>query len=696
MHKRLTVNILRIKIKRTCKASRVLRVSFVLLFFLNNQLQAQRPPGVGGDPSNSNYPSQNAGAFPKDSTEKEDEEAVDTSHINYFFADNLGRFYPENDSLLNNNFQQFDPARRRQLDYFNLGNNATAAYPSVYQPLMHRGLDVGMHQFDIYQIKNSDIRFYQQTKAFTDAFYSANQQANSNINIRFGRNFANGLNFSVDWRQNSNFSVTDAEVPTFAKRLNDTAQTWLYQGLPRGKTAALGMGFWWHQEKYDGFFTFTANLLSQLDKGGILADSVFRKRAPSQTLQPVLTNAQTRHERYEVSFLQYFKLNRGDSTGTKRSYLASHQIAYKSAYFQASDPFATTDIAAQLTSDSLFYNSLLNDPRGVRFYFTEKQIENNFNISTTRVRTEGDSVKKIVGQNDWLEVGISHSYHLVYQEVIKQNYNNVILRGRWNFTPNDNLKVETYAHFNILGYNIGDYRLGGELFFNLKNLGSLNVKAVSQLYEPTLIQSELYLTQRPVWENDFKKTLETNLSGTLAIPRLGFAGTVAYTLLNNYVYFDKTTRAAQAGTPLSILQLIVNQNFTLGKIHLDNTIAFQKPSENFLRLPDISTKSSLYLEGKIFKKAMLTRLGFDVRYNSTWAAPAYMPLTGQFFTQETGNVKAHPIFDVFLSIKVSSFRFFAKMDNLLGGFNSDTYYQIYNYPVPEGQFRFGIRWQFSN
>ena len=80
-------------------------------------------------------------------------------------------------------------------------------------------------------------------------------------------------------------------------------------------------------------------------------------------------------------------------------------------------------------------------------------------------------------------------------EAFQRSFNNVILRGRFNFTPNDNLKMETAAQFNILGYNIGDYRLNGEAFLNLENIGSLKLKAVSQLYEPTWLQSNLTLTR---------------------------------------------------------------------------------------------------------------------------------------------------------------------------------------------------------
>jgi hypothetical protein len=658
---------------------------------LDGILMAQgRPPGVGGDASNQS-------AFPTDSLDMPEEEELDTANIAYFFPDNLGRFYAEKDSLLDNNFQQYDLARRRRLDYFNLGSGTSAAYPSVYQPIFRSGLDIGLHQFDMYQIRNNDIRFYQQTKAYSDLFYSGNEQTNGQIEARYGRNFANGLNLSVDYKRIFNIGITDNAVPIIQRNVGGKNQEWLYQGLPRGRTMAFGIGFWLHKEKYDGYLTFTSNLVSQIDKGGITGDSVFRKITPTLTLTPRLSGAFTRHEKYEIAYLHYLKLNKNDSTGTKRAYLASHNIKYKSAFYHTADPFgAKSGEPKPEASDSIFYGSFITDPRGIRFLLKEKQIENSFSVSTTRARVSKDSTKTATGQNDWLEVGITHSFHAVDDEVENRNFNNIILRGRFNFTPNENLKVETSGQFNVIGYNLGDYRLNGEAFFNLDKIGSLNIKALSQLYKPTWMQSNLALTQKPFWSNDFSKTLETHVSGTLAVPRFNLETTVAYTLINNYIYFDKTAKAQQASTPLSILQLIVNQNFTLAKFHLDNTVAIQKPTETFLRLPTFYTKNSLYWEGKVFKKVMLTRIGVDLRYNTTWAAPSYMPLTGQFFTQESGDVRAYPAVDIYLSFKVSSFRFFAKMDNVVGSFSSDIYSQLYGYPVSDRNFRFGIRWQLLN
>jgi hypothetical protein len=658
----------------------------VLFCFFSLKIMAQTGPVGGRYGNGSNGDGSNNPTSPTaDSTQQPVE--LDTATVNYYFADSPKVIFNEHDSLLDNNFQQYDPARSRKYDYFHLGQAGTAATPSVYQPFLRRGFDVGLHSFDIYAIKNADIRFYQQTKAFTDAYYSAAQQNDSYQRIRFGRNFANNVNLSVDYQRLNNKTLVTP--PQLQKAF--FGGSGVAFNPARGRVVALGIGISTHRERYDGYFTFTSNIVSQVDNGGLDPTQVVTLTNQFQLRNAFLTDAATRHEKYEYSYLQYVKLNRKDSTGEKRSYLASHQITYRDAKYQSSDPFTN----GARNQDSLFYRSFLTDSRGLRFALREKMLENTFSLSTTRQRKLTDSTK-IKGQNDWFEVGLIHQYHNVNQENGGQNLQNLLLKGRWNFTPNDNMRLETYAHFNILGYNLGDYRASGELFLNIKNIGNLTIKALSQLNEPTFLQDGLVLTQKPFWTNAFKKTLETNLSGTIAIPRIGFEATAAYSLLNNYVFYDAKALAQQTSIPLSILQLVVNQNFRLGSFHSDNSLAFQKPTETIIRLPAFYAKNSVYWEGKLFKKIMLTRMGFDFRYASKWNAPSYMPITGQFYQQDTETIGEYPALDLFLSFKVQRWRFFAKMENILGSNSRTAFYQTFNAPTPEAQFRFGLRLQLLN
>ena len=677
-------------------------IFFVFCFFLNPNAgfsQSRPPAGVGGNSENANNPTNLV-----DSTQDE-AATIDTAYITSFFPMNRGVITLENDSLLTRNFQQYDPTRQRDNDYAHLGQTATAAHEILYEPIVHRGFDIGIHAFDIYHIKNDALRFYNQTKPFADLFFSGTQE-NGVFNARFGRTFSDNIGLSVDYRRDFNLNLTNQ--PSVRGRLYD---------IPRARTVAFAIGLWIKKERYDGFLTFTSNFATQTDKGGIASDTIFNTvpnnsfttadaRLTNTALSLTAAGGVSRIERYEIAYRHFFNLNKSDSTGTKRQYRVEHNIAYKSDKYFSANKFPS-DSTNYFNNYNFYDTAFIKDLRGVRYYVAENVISNDFRVGTVRERiTRDSSGKKILkqAQSDLFEVGISHEYHSIDQEIVSRKAQNIIGVGRWLYTPSDNFRVDANAFINFIGYNAGDYRLAGEIFYNLPKIGTLSVRAINQLYAPSFLQSELYVTDSLVWKNNFSKTLETHLNAALAVPTFDFSVSVGYTLLNNFIYFDTNALAQQAAVPISILSAVIQKNFKVGVFHLDNTITLQQSSEKFIPVPALYTKHSLYFEKKIFKKVMLFRSGFDVRYISSWFAPAYMPLTAQFFIQDKLSVPAVPVIDFYLSLKVKTFRFFLKSENIAGDITGKVYYPSYLYPTTgvstKGAtyypFRFGIRWQLLN
>ena len=567
--------------------------------------------------------------------------------------------------------------------------------------------------------------------------------------------------------------------------------------IPRARTVAFGVGLWYHNERYDGFLTFTSNFASQTDKGGIASDTIF-KTIPDNSFTTadaritngassslVTSGAYSRIERYEVSYRHFFILNkrteesgvRNQESGIKikkpivdslkqrtdsskvqnpidiskiqnpipntqnsidsskiqnpiRQYRVEHNISYKNDNYFSAHKFPLGDSLTYVQNLQFYDPIFLTDPRGVRFFISDNVITNDIRIGTVRERVVNTNTEQSVllpkdsssnrkpqvvkpkpqslqlKQTDLFEIGISHEYHSIDQEATTRKVQNIIGVGRWLYTPSDNFRVDANAFINFIGYNAGDYRFSGEIFYDLPKIGTLTLSAINQLYKPNFIQSELYITQQKVWDNEnlFSKTLETHLSGTLTVPKFDFAATASYTLLNNAVYFDTSAIARQSGAPISILQVVIQKDFKVGLFHLDNRITFQKSSEKFIPVPEFYTKHSLYFESKIFKKAMLFRAGFDVRYISSWYAPAYLPLTGQFFIQNKLSLPEAIVVDFFASMKVKTFRFFIKLENIAPIITKKVYYSSYLYPVPDFStqgatylpLRFGIRWRLLN
>ena len=755
----------------------------------------------------------------------------DSLLIFYYFAENPNQEFPYQDTLIDNLFNQFDPARNRLLDYGSLGYLGSPLNPLVYQSNLHRGFDVGLHQYDLYKIEVEDLPFYNLKRAYSDFYFTqGGSQDDIQLKAKFSRNFSKNMNMSFDFQRISQFGTTDP-IPYFYP--NQRA---------RHTALAGGMTFKNNSNTYQGFFSFSNNIHQQEDNGGIVSsDNFLVDDGFSSTLSiPTwLEDAETRHAEQEVSYTQYyiynpkaFKENKKRKAAAKaklkrqraaaeaarlaaldtlnvtplpdslsklpqdslgllptdslskispdplkngivdslknakidtlnlskvspdtlknpavdtlgnakidsldfsknptpdslrntrpnpaagqrprpqnglppqvppideapegRSYTISHQILYKKGTYKFSDITAA--------ADSLYYKNLLLDERGLRHFVEFRKIENSIAISTFKPRKNSATEAKV--QNDFFEVGIRHAFHWIDEEVVDSNVNNLFLTGKWNFAPSERLKVKTYAHLGLWD-NAGDYRVSGDFFFDLQKIGQLQLSAVNQLYRPELLQQRFYISDRTAWSNDFKPTLETNLSATYTQKRIGFKVSGQYHLLNNFIYFDTLATAQQESAPVSIFQLIVEQNFRMGKFHLDNVLVFQQTTNDALNLPSIFTKHSFYYQARWFKQALLVRLGADFRMNNNYFANDYNPLVGQFFIQNKSKTEFFPAVDLYANIKVQNFRFFAKAENmtrmfgnLFGSVREDyQYYQVANYPMQNIRFRMGLAWKFAN
>ena len=641
---------------------------FLAFLFLGMaSAQAQQPP-IG---SRSAQPS---GAGTQDQGELE----LDTFKIFYFYADNPNQEIPFSDSTLGNYAQQYDPVRQRDLDYRHLGNLGSAHEPIVFEAANRRGFDVGLHQYDLYLTPGSKLPFYRIERPHTNVSYTlGSQQADSYIKAQFSRNFADGLNFTLDY-----------------KRISQLGQTSQYPNQNTRNTA-LATGLWLHGKRgrYDGFFSFAANTIEQEDNGGLLREPQDAGNFSSPSSAEVfLPTARTRHSHRELSYTHYYRFGGGQDTlgRAHRSYTISHQVLYDNSIYKFFDEY----VEAQ---DSNFYGlfpAFLPDQRGTRFYLDHRKVENSFRLATFKLDKANQGRAR--NQRDLLEVGAVHTLHWLEEAGADSTINNLFLTGRVRINPSERLLLNLYGHFGLWD-NAGDYRLSGELFFDFKKVGQLRLNAINQLYLPTLMQHRLNLSEQPVYSNNFDKTLSTTLSGAYSLPQWKLELTAQYQLLNNYIYFDTLGLPSQTGIPISIAQLIVKKDFSLfWNLHLDNVLALQQSSEDFIRLPSIYSKHSFYYAGKWFR-VLNVHVGLDLRFNNSFFSNYYNPVSGQFQLQDRTEVESYPAVDAFFSMRVTKFRAFFKWENATAAVITDRlFYQTAYYAFPSSVFRIGVTWRFLN
>lgn len=601
---------------------------------------------------------------------------VDTFGVFLYYSENPNRETPFADSLLSGYFHQYDPARQRDFDYMHLGIVGSAARPILFEASQRRGFDIGLHQYDLYFTKANQTPYYRLEKPYTNVHYTqGGEQADGIFKAKFSRNFANGINYALVYDRHSYIGSSN-QYPNQNHRMSTFINNMSYESK---------------SGKYRAYLSVAANTAEAEDNGGVFVEpekeGQFRGPASAVTL---LESGQTRHRHQEYSYTHYLQFGgREDSIrGPLRSYTLSHQLLYNTSKYKFFEEAAT--------ADTLFFNQFpvfRVDDRGSRFYLEHRKLENVFNLSTFRLgaAAQENDVKQ---EKDLLQVGLVHSLHWLDFEPIKSTVNNLFLTGKLTFNPSERLFISTNAHFGLLD-NRGDYKLNGELFFDLKQGGSLKVQASSQLYSPTLLQEQYRLSQIQVWEKSFRSTLETNLTASYHLPALNITVSGGYHLVNNYIYFDEAGVSQQTGVPISISQLMVQKNFRLGQVHLDNVITFQQSSETFVRVPTLYTKHSLYYAGTWFK-VLSVRWGADMRFNTEWDGYYYNPFTGQFQLSDQ-KIAAYPNIDGFFSMRIGNFRAFFKYENLsILLLDRQLYYQAAYAPFPFNGFRFGVNWRFIN
>ncbi|MCB0639920.1 MAG: hypothetical protein KDC54_25030 [Lewinella sp.] len=598
--------------------------------------------------------------------------APDTFGIFQFQVNNPNEETPFSDSLLAN-FHQFDPTRQGRFDYANLGILGSAHQPIVYQPRKRGGLDLGFHQYDLYYITGETMPFYRLERPYTNLrFIQGTQQSDTYLSAIFSRNFANGLNFVVDYR-----------------RIAQKSESSQYPNQQNEQTG-VASGFWYHSPggRYDGFLTYAANTIRNEDNGGVyLLPVTGGEFSTPASAEVFLNDGQTRYALREGMYTHFYRFGgQLDTTGrSRRAFTLNHQISWQHNTYKYADDFDLAD-----TAFFNWYPDLLTDVRGVRYLIDQKQLENSVRLSTYRLTSGRRSDTR--QQRDLFEVGLTHRYNKLYQEPVDSVVNNLMLTGKLTLRLGERLLLEGDGFFGLLD-QVGDYRVTGALGLDLGRAGRFRFTLNNQLYTPTVLQERFIVTQQTVWQQDLKKTLETNLGATYALPRWQITLGGNYHLLNEFIYFDTTGQVRQTGVPLSILQLFAQKNFSFGPFHLANTLVFQQASDEVLRLPTLFGKHSLYYAGHWFK-VLDVQMGIDLRYTTRYRADYYNPVTGQFNLQDRAETPFYPNADVYVSLKVSRFRFFLKFENATTWIDDQQRLFLSAYaPWPAASMRFGVNWR---
>lgn len=314
------------------------------------------------------------------------------------------------------------------------------------------------------------------------------------------------------------------------------------------------------------------------------------------------------------------------------------------------------------------------------------------------------------GFNKYAKAGltayISHKisqYKLMDKDLVnvdKYNEQEVFVGGELSKRQGNMLHYVISGEAGLLDKAIGQFRLTGNLDFNF-HLFSDTVSIIARANISNTLPDfymRHYHAKHYYWDNDLSNEFRSRVEGELTIERLQTHLKAGVENIKNYTYFNSDATVSQKSGSIQVLSAMLNQNFRLGVLHLDNEITWQKSSNNeILPLPQLSLYHNLYIETKLAKKVLNVQIGADVRYFSSYYAPAYTPGIQQFNLQSTTDrvkLGTYPIINIYANLQLKRTRFFFMYYHANAGSGNSMYFLAPHYPINQSLLKMGLSWNF--
>ena len=407
------------------------------------------------------------------------------------------------------------------------------------------------------------------------------------------------------------------------------------------------------------------------ENGGIAIDTLFEDNTEEfRTVIPVyLSNAETRQKK------QAYYLN--------QSYdLTSEENHYTLGWDNLIDFFSSTYVDDEPADDYL--NSETVDPANLLYPAFIDNDTLTFDSTFVQQYTSSVYLQRVKGDKVYWRLGTKFKNYRYDYGFGEESFHDVELNGYWNPITE---KLDLTTELIISGRNQGNYDVSADYHSNKWRVGASLGKYAADL------QQQTYSGNHYQWNNDFDgiQLMHANADWkTWKDFSLSFEGDV----IGDYVFYNTAGEAEQSSETNQVIKIGLSKDFQFGKFHLDNRILYQNSKTDQIRLPELISRNTFYYMGPIFKAAAKVQLGVQLNYFSSFYANSFMPATGIFHLQNDKKIGDAPVLDVFLNLKIKTFKLFLKYENVSEGLFEYNYYASPRYPLADGNFKIGIVWNF--
>ncbi|MES3018611.1 MAG: putative porin [Bacteroidota bacterium] len=582
------------------------------------------------------------------------------------------------------NFQNYSPLYQPDNPTIGLGGNGLAYRELLFRPSKTIGFDAGFHSLDLYRLTQDSLRFYRARTPYTELYYVNGKTIEQTFKVTHSQNVKPNLNIGANFNRLGGDGL-------YINQKNDHLN------------AAL---FAWYEspnKRYNIIGDILFNKIKAGENGATINDTIFKGESLAKNAEEVRLSATAEDRpmqiwrRTQYFLKQYYYLGRKDSlpgeNGSEKilpTQRVSHSLSYTRDryrfYRNEEDIFGAFPVLPSRdyveTNDSTIVNNLRNE-FNYSFYLRSKAV--------SFLKNEAK-----------LDLGIQNDIYHYEQLDYKKNFSNTTLKAGFAYRFSDKVGIEADLQQIMQGANFGDFLHEAKANFLLsKSIGRIVLGAYTQNKSPEQMYERVNY-QYHSWERSFRKSKTNNLSFLYENPKFKMSGKAEYFLVSDYLYYRETSSAqqiepAQFGTNINLLKVTLMKNFKFRRFSLDNYLVYQKTDfQDVLRTPEIYTYNSLYYASKLFK-VLYTNVGFDLRFNTPFKAPAYAINVSQFYNDTRGlEYSTYPVIDVWVKATLKRTNLFIKYDYANQNLFSRGYYTVRGYPMGDALLKFAVSWKFYN
>ncbi len=246
---------------------------------------------------------------------------------------------------------------------------------------------------------------------------------------------------------------------------------------------------------------------------------------------------------------------------------------------------------------------------------------------------------------------------------------------------------------NASTIDIGD----GDLFFNGNiefYLKKLQVNAGLDFFNTSpQIKAWHYYSNHFMWNQTLHKQTTMNING--GINYSGYKLSTEIVNINDYVYFDEKSQPQQFSGSIALFKLRFEKRFRFKKFGASVLGLYQSSSNtNYIRIPSLTGRASIYFTFPLFKGALYVHPGFDLTYLSSYYADFYDPALMQFRIQNEKKIDDQIYANFFINFKIKRARIFVAYNHFNTLWGKYNYFLVTHYPQQDAALKFGISWRF--